>query len=107
MTQTVEVRLKIPSLRAQREGTDSPSKIANDDVRFVKQVSLEGIPQAGDVLTMTIGSAATFQCQVVRSEWHDDRNMFVIACRYAKRTISEAEYRGLMEAPDWRVSAIL
>jgi hypothetical protein len=107
MIQTVEVRLKIPSLRARREGTDSPSKVANADVRFIKHVALEAIPQAGDLLTMTIGSAAAFQCEVVRSEWHDDRNMFVIACRYAKRTISEAEYRGLMNAPDWHVTAIL
>jgi hypothetical protein len=107
MTHTVEVRLKIPSLRAQRERTDSPSKIANDDVRFIKQVALEGIPQAGAVLTMTIGSAETFQCEVVRSEWHDDKNMFVIACRYAKRTISEAEYRALKDAPDWHVTAVL
>jgi hypothetical protein len=107
MTQTVEVRLKIPSLRAQREGSDAPSKISNDDVRFIKQVAFDGIPRAGEVLTMTIGSAATFQCEVVRSEWHDDKNMFVIACRYAKRTITEAEYRALMGAPDWHVTPVL
>jgi hypothetical protein len=33
--------------------------------------------------------------------------MFVMACKYAKRSISEAEYRALMDAPDWRVRAIL
>lgn len=107
MTQTVEVRLKIPSLRTASDRTDSPSTIANHDVRFVKHVVLEGIPRAGDVLTMTAGSGATFQCEVVRSDWQDDKNMFVIACRYAKRSISEAEYRGLMDAPDWKVAAVL
>jgi len=33
--------------------------------------------------------------------------MFVMACKYAKRSISEAEYRALMDAPDWQVRAIL
>lgn len=107
MTHTVEVRLKIPSLRVDRERTDAQSKIANGDVRFIKQVALDGIPQKGDVLTMTMASGATFPCEVVRSDWHDDKNMFVIACRYARRTISEAEYRGLMDAPDWQVTAVL
>jgi hypothetical protein len=107
MPQTVEIRLRIPSLRAHGQQTDSPSVIANDDVRFIKQVELAQIPRRGELLTMTTESGATFQCEVVRSDWHDDKNMFVIACRYARRTISEAEYRGLMDAPDWRVTAIL
>jgi hypothetical protein len=107
MKHTVEISLRIPSLRTRREGADSPSTIANNDVRFIKNVELETIPQRGDVLTMTIGSEGTFQCEVVRSDWHHDKNMFVMACRYSKRSISEAEYRALIDAPDWRVRAIL
>ena len=107
MTQTVEVRLRIPSLRVHSERTDGQNKIANDDVRFIKHVTLEEIPRAGDMLTMTTAAGATFACEVVRSDWHDGKNMFVIACRYGRRTISEAEYRGLMEAPDWQVTANL
>ena len=107
MTHTVEVRLKIPSLRAQGQSADAPTAIANDDVRFIKHIELEKIPRPGELLTMTAGSGASFQCEVVRSDWHDDKNMFMIACRYARRTISEAEYRGLMNAPDWRVTALL
>ena len=107
MTHTVEIRLRIPSLRAHSQRSDSPSVIANDDVRFIKQVELEGIPRAGELLTMTTASGATFQCEVVRSDWDDDKNMFVIPCRYARRTISEAEYRGLMNASDWRITAVL
>jgi hypothetical protein len=107
MSQTVEIRLRIPSLRAPGQRTESPSVIANGDVRFIKQVELEEIPRRGELLTMTTESGATFPCEVVRSDWRDDKNMFVIACRYARRTISEAEYRGLMDAPDWQVTAIL
>jgi hypothetical protein len=107
MTHTLEISLRIPSLRVRREGSDDPQTIANSDVRFTKQVELEAVPKPGDVLTMTVGSDGTFQCQVVRSDWHHERNMFVTACRYSKRSISEAEYRALMEASDWAVRGLL
>ena len=105
MIHTVEIKLRVPSLRLERAQRDAAT-IANDDVRFIKHVELEAIPQPGDVLTMTIeSSGATFQCEVVRSDWHEDKNMFVIACRYARRTISEADYLRLMSAGDWHVMA--
>lgn len=102
-----EISLKIPSLRVRREGKDSPEIIANGDVRFIKQVELERVPKAGDVLTMMVGSEASFQCEVVRSDWQDEKNMFVTACRYSKRSISEAEYQALMDASDWQVKPLL
>ncbi len=102
-----EISLKIPSLRVRREGKDSPETIANSDVRFIKLVELDRVPKSGDVLTMTIGSEASFQCEVVRSDWHQDKNMFVTACRYSKRSISEAEYHALMGASDWQMRALL
>jgi hypothetical protein len=103
MIHSVEIKLRIPSLRLERPQRDS-STIANDDVRFIKRVALETIPRQGDVLTMTIESSGeTFQCEVLRSDWHDDKNMFVIACRYARRGISEADHLRLMSAGDWHV----
>ena len=107
MTHTVEISLRIPSLRARREGQENLATIANDSVRFIKHVDLEAVPQRGDVLTMTMGSGGTFQCEVVSSEWHHEKNMFVTACRYSKRSISEAEYQALTDAPDWQVRPIL
>ena len=102
-----EISLRIPSLRVRREGKDSPETISNNDIRFIKRVELERVPKSGDLLTMTIGSEASFQCEVVASNWHDDKNMFVTACRYSKRSISEAEYQALLNASDWRVRALL
>src|SRR2546430_470464 len=102
-----EISLRIPSLRVRREGKDSSETISNSEIRFVKRVELERVPKSGDVLTMTIGSEASFQCEVVRSDWHHDKNMFVTACRYSKRSISEAQYRALMDASDWQMKALL
>lgn len=103
MTHTIEITLRIPSLRVRREGKEAPETIANNDVRFIKHIELDAIPKPGDVLTMTAGAGEAFQCEVVRSDWHHDKNMFVTACRYSKRSISAVEYQALMDAPDWQV----
>ena len=81
--------------------------INNTDVRFSKHIELEAIPKPGAVLTMAVGSGGTFECDVVRSDWHDERNMFVIACRYSKRSVSQAEYQAFLDAPDWHVGTLL
>ncbi|MGH9254567.1 MAG: hypothetical protein ACRD3C_08350 [Vicinamibacterales bacterium] len=107
MAQTVEISLRIPSLRVRREGKEDAETIANSDVRFDKQVELETIPEPGAVLTMAVSSGGTFECAVVRSDWEPDKNMFVIACRYSKRSISAAEYQALIDSSDWRVRALL
>ena len=107
MTHVVEISLKIPSIRVARDGKDTPVTIANGDVRFIKEVELETIPKAGDVLTMTVESAEAFRCEVIRSDWHHDKNRFVIACRYSKRSISAAEYQAFLDAPDWQRRALL
>ena len=107
MTQTVEISLRVPSLRVRREGKEGLETITNSEVRFGKQVVLEAIPKPGDVLTMTVGSGATFECDVVRSDWQHDRNMFVISCRYSKRSISPAEYNAFMSASDWQIRSLL
>jgi len=107
MAQTVEISLRIPSLRVRREGKDAPETIANSDVRFIKHVELGTIPKPGETLAMTVGSAGNFDCEVVRSDWQNDKNMFVVACRYSKRSITHAEYQALMDASDWQVRPLL
>jgi hypothetical protein len=107
MAHTVEISLRIPSLRVRREGKDAMETIANSDIRFSKHVELKAIPKPGAVLQMTVSSGGTFDCDVVRSDWHHEKNMFVIACRYSKRSISPAEYQALMDSSDWHVRALL
>jgi hypothetical protein len=107
MPQTVEISLRIPSLRVRREGTDTPETINNSDVRFCKHIEIESIPKPGKVLTMVIGSDGSFECEVLRSDWHHDKNMFVIACRYSKRSVSAAEYHALMNSSDWSVRSLI
>ena len=107
MPQTVEISLRIPSLRVAREGKDTAETIANSDVRFIKRVDVEAVPKPGGVLQMTVSSGGTFACEVVRSDWHEEKSIFVVACRHSKRSISQAEYEALMNAPDWQMRALL
>jgi hypothetical protein len=107
MVQTVEISLRIPSLRVRRDTHEAMETIANSDIRFIKQVQLEAVPKPGDVLNMVVSSGGTFECEVVRSDWHHQKNMFVIACRYSRRSISPAEYQALIGSSDWQVRALL
>jgi hypothetical protein len=107
MPQSVEISLRIPSLRVKREDRDDPETINNSDVRFSKSIDVDSIPKPGTVLTMSISSGETFECEVVRSDWHHDKNMFVVACRYARRSISADEHRALMNAADWQVRMLI
>ena len=56
---------------------------------------------------MTSGSGDAFKCIVVGSDWRDDKNLFVVACRYFNRSISPAEYQALIGSPDWLVKGLL
>ena len=101
MAQTVEISLRIPSLRVRREGKDDPETITNSDVRFIKQVEVESVPKPGAILGMTVSSGETFDCEVVRCDWNDDKNMFVVACRYNKRSIAPGDYQAFLNSTDW------
>ena len=104
VAQIVEISLRVPSLRVRKEGQESPETISNADIRFIKRVEVESIPKTGAVLEMTMGGSQPFQCEVVRSDWHETKNCFVIACRYSKRSISPAEYQALTESSDWTLT---
>ena len=107
MAHTVEISLRIPSLRVKKEGSDVAETIANGDVRFSTQLDVESVPKPGTILTLPVGSSDPFECEVVRSDWRDDKNRFVVACRYAKRSISHADYQALMNAPGWEVRTLI
>jgi hypothetical protein len=107
MPQTVEISLRIPSLRVKREGTDTLETINNSEVRFCKRIEIDSIPKPGIVLTMAASTDASFECEVLRSDWHHDKNMFVIACRYSKRSVSAADYHALINSSDWSVRPLI
>ena len=107
MSHIVEIRLRIPSLRIARGDTDAPRTINNAEIRFCKQIEVEAIPKPGVVLTMSNSAGATFDYEVLRSDWHHEKNLFIIACRYTKRSVSAVEYQAFMNASEWQVRSLI
>jgi hypothetical protein len=107
VAQIVEISLRVPSLRMKREGKDTVETISNSDSRFIKRIELGSIPKAGTVLAMEVDSTMSFECEVVRSDWHESKNIFVLACQYRKRSIAPADYQKLLDSPDWELRPLI
>ena len=107
MVQTVEISLRVPSLRVKRDGKDAPETISNSDIRFIKRIDVDSIPKNGTVLTMDIASHGSFESVVVRSDWHEEKNLFVIACQYKNRSITPTEYQALLDSADWQLRPLI
>jgi hypothetical protein len=107
MAQIVEISLRVPSLRMRREDKDVLETISNSDARFIKRVEVETIPKTGMVLAMEVNATSSLECEVVRSDWHESKNIFVIACQYKRRSIAPADYQALLDAPDWELRPLI
>ena len=106
MPQTVEINLRLPSLRVPGEPGGDPKTINNSDVRFTKDVELDVIPKPGEILTMSAENH-TFTCEVIQTNWHESKNRFVVSCRFDRRSITAAEYQTISNSPDWLTRPLL
>jgi hypothetical protein len=98
----VEIELRVPSL-TQPKVDDSPKKIINNtSLRLRKVIVVPAFVQPGSTVQLTAGSGLTFECTVTRADWHEQKNMFVLACRYANKRITMSEYEALMNDPEWQ-----
>jgi hypothetical protein len=90
------------------EVDSTPTRIDNSAVRFVKRVELPVIPKAGTVLDLTgAAMSAPFRCTVRQADWDERESIFVVACRYTKPSIAEADYRALLGSSDWVAKPLL
>ena len=107
MSQLVEISLRLPSLRMRLSEDAEITTVDNKDVRFTKRVELPAIPKPGETLALSAGEGEPFPCEVVQANWHHDMNIFVVACRYAKRSVSPEAYRAIANASDWTAKPLL
>ena len=107
MSQVVEINLRLPSLRIKGQAGEEARTVVNSDVRFTKDVELQTIPKPGDILTMSADAAMEFPCEVVQANWDDGKNRFVVACRYARRSVSAEDYHIIANARDWATKPLL
>ena len=102
----VEVNLKIPRLTLKSPNEDD-KVIDNGAVRFLKLVTVPALPKSGESLQLNAASAPPFACDVIRADWVEAKEKFVVYCKYSKRSITPAEYHAIVNDPDWQMKPLL
>jgi hypothetical protein len=46
-------------------------------------------------------------CRVVRSDWSEGRELFIVSCQYSNRSITLDEYNALAEDPEWELKPLI
>jgi hypothetical protein len=101
MSQIVEIKLRIPSLTIPGE-----KRTNNELVRFTTRLECAAVPKAGEALDVPINADVTLSCVAVRSTWDDRKDSFIVECQFAQRRISPADYRALVQSPDWTMTQL-
>jgi len=102
----VEANMKIPRLTIR--APNQPDKVIdNSAVRFIKRIQVPAIPKPGASLTLTASGGQVYESTVTRADWHEEKAMFVVACSYAKRSISADDYHALVNDPDWTMKPLI
>jgi hypothetical protein len=106
MPMEVEVSLRVPNMKV-RALDENGYPIDHSAVRFKKMIVVPSIPKPGDALPLTTRNGGTFASKVVRSDWNEGRNLFVVSCQYANRSITADEYAALIQDPDWEMKPLI
>lgn len=106
MSIEVEVSMRIPTLTVH-SASEPDRRIENSSVRFAKRVQVPSIPKSGTSLELTANSGVVFECTVTRADWHEERELFILSCSYAKRSISADEYEALINDSEWTMKQLL
>ena len=106
MPKEVEINLRIPSVKDPLKDA-SGWPINNGDIRFLKRITVETLPKPGDLVDLTTRPDYKFQATVVRADWHEEKELFVVACKYAKTSIPRPEYLAIMEDSEWTRKPLL
>lgn len=101
MEMDVEIELRIPTLTITKED-DEPGKIDNTHVRFKKVIQVPAFPPPGSTIKLTAGTDLAFECTVARADWHEEKQLFVVACKYPRQRIFQREYESLINDPAWQ-----
>ena len=104
--QRVEINLRIPQVK--EPVTDASGyPINNHDVRFIKRMEVDALPRPGERIQLTASGDSPFLGTVVRTDWDDSKEMFVVSCQYTLKSISRPLYLALMEGADWTRKPLL
>jgi hypothetical protein len=101
MVMDVEIELRIPTLMMKKED-GSDVKIDNTLVRFKKVIQVPAFPPQGSTIQLSAGSNLVFECTIARADWHEDKQLFVLSCKYPRQRMLLHEYETLLNDPQWQ-----
>ncbi len=102
----VEINLRIPAVKVPvKDANGYP--INSADVRFIRDVSVPALPKPGTVLHLETRDGRLLESEVLRADWSESKEGFIVYCRYAKRSISDDEYAALLRDSDWVMRPLL
>lgn len=106
MSRDVEVSLRVPNMK-NRALDENGYPIDHAAVRFRKMIQVHSIPKPDETLELSTRSGLTLPAKVVRTDWIESRELFVLSCQYANRSITAEEYRALTEDPEWELKPLI
>jgi hypothetical protein len=102
---TLDINLRLPNITVDTP-EDGIRRITNAESRFWKVMQVPALPKVGDRLELSSRGYA-FQAVVNRVDWQEGKDRFVLACQYAKRSMTPAMYQDLRADPDWTMRSLI
>ena len=98
----MEIQINLQISPAVKDPLKDPDgwPINNADIRFLERIEVAKLPNVGDAIELNVQPGIVFQASVTRSDWHEEKKLFVVACRYTPRSIPRVEYVALMSDPE-------
>ena len=99
--------MRVPTLTV-RAPNEPDRRIDNSAVRFTRRMAVPNLPKPGEVLSLSAdGGKTTFDCTVTRSDWSEEKGLFIVACTYAKRSLPVDTYTALVNDGEWTMKPLL
>ncbi len=102
----IEVRLRIPNMKV-RAKDEHGYPIDNSTIRFKKVIDLPALPKPGEVLQLTTATGGPFESTVARADWDESGGHWVVACQFARRSITLDEHDALVNDPAWEIKPLI
>ena len=102
----VEINLRIPRVKTPvKDANGYP--IDNGDVRYIRRIVVPSLPKPGQRLELDTSAGVTTECEVIRADWSERYELFVVYAKYAKRSIEPDVYHALVNDPAWEMRPLL
>jgi hypothetical protein len=106
MSMDVEINLRIPTVKEPAKDRHG-APINSADVRFIRRVHVPALPKPGALLQFETRDGTVLECEVNRADWRESKDLFVVYCKYSRRSIPADQYHALLADPDWEMRPLL